>query len=170
MTSLHSPANQESPKQSVPAYHEGAALSHVCVYPAVFTDTRPASSASPESSCPLVHYFSQQHTHKRCFTLTPHIMAGPPPSKTRRPNFSQLELTTLMDEVRKRESIILVKHDSKVTQEKKTVAWNQITDAVNSVGRVPRTAEELRKKFKDLRAQTKSKAARHAQHMEGTGK
>ena len=78
----------------------------------------------------------------------------------------------IIDEVKKRLAIITGKLDysAGITHDKKERAWQEIATAVNVVSRVPRSAAEVRQKFKDMRAQSKAKYAKHVRHMEGTGK
>lgn len=81
-------------------------------------------------------------------------------------------MLAVVEEVKKRKAVILGKLEYKagVTSERKTQAWDEVAAVVNVVARVPRTPEELRRKFKDMRTQVKSKSAALVRHMEGTGK
>ncbi|KAK3892790.1 hypothetical protein Pcinc_003378 [Petrolisthes cinctipes] len=51
----------------------------------------------------------------------------------------------------------------------KNVAWEMVAAEVNAVSRVKRSAEEVRRKVQDMRAQVKSKAAAETKYLEGTG-
>ena len=56
---------------------------------------------------------------------------------------------TLVEEIKKREHVVMAKIDTKVTAQTKAFAWQEITDCVNSVSRVHRTPDDVRNKFKD---------------------
>lgn len=93
------------------------------------------------------------------------------PKKTRRPRLSKAEVLALLEEVEKRRGIILGRLDDKagITSQRKQLAWQQVCDAVNRVSHVPRTADEIRRKFADLKSRVKCKAGEEIQHLEGTG-
>ena len=99
-------------------------------------------------------------------------MTAPPPAKVRRPNFTRGEMLCIIHDVKQRRAVILGKLDysAGITNEKKDRAWDEIVSALNVISHVPRTRNEVRLKFKDMRAQCKAKIAKNVQHMEGTGK
>lgn len=101
--------------------------------------------------------------------LNTNIMAIEPLKKMRRPRFTDTEILTLVEEVYSRAAVILGKLDSKITADRKTKAWGEVAASVNAVGRAVRTADELRRKFKNLRTHVKSKAAAEQRHVAGTG-
>lgn len=74
-----------------------------------------------------------------------------------------------LEKVEKTKEVISGKLTVSVTSEKKQRAWEQIFQAVNSVARVQRSPEELRRKLKDLRTYVKSKSADGTPSIEGTG-
>ena len=104
--------------------------------------------------------------------LSPHFtMAGQPPSKkTRRPNFSDAESLALIEAVTARRDVLLSKLDNEITARAKAAAWEEVKEEVNTVSRVGRDTDEVKRKYKDLRVTVKKKASLDAQHMEGTGK
>ena len=57
-----------------------------------------------------------------------------------------------------------------ITHQGKEEAWKEITDAVNAISIVPRTPNEVRRKYDDTRTQFKAKYAKYVRHMGGTGK
>ena len=57
----------------------------------------------------------------------------PPSKKLRRPNFTEAEMLTLIEEVKKREHIILSKLDNTMTARSKEFTWEEVTNCVNAV-------------------------------------
>ena len=98
--------------------------------------------------------------HPRYQCLQTHReMACPPPSKkVRRPNFTEAEMLTLIEEVKKRGHVILSKLDNTVTAHSKEFAWEEVTSCVNAVSTTKRKPDEVKTKFKDLRFLVKKKA------------
>nr|XP_045588537.1 myb/SANT-like DNA-binding domain-containing protein 4 [Procambarus clarkii] len=87
----------------------------------------------------------------------------------RKANFSEEELTVLVDEVKKRESIIFGKLSRQVTTHDKHCAWSQVAVAVSGVGLCSRQQADVRKKFQDLKSSVKKKLAENAREMRKTG-
>ena len=78
------------------------------------------------------------HPHYQCLQ-TQREMACPPSSKkVRRPNFTEVEVLTLIEEVKKREHVILSKLDNTVTAVAKEFAWEEVTSCVNAVSTTKR--------------------------------
>lgn len=91
--------------------------------------------------------------------------------KKRRCNFSEVETSTLIESVTKRRKIVLGKLDStNVTAKLKQHAWEEIKNEVDTVSRVKRTCDELRKKFRDFKTLVKKKASGAKKYATGTGK
>lgn len=110
------------------------------------------------------------HTqYPRVFCVT--TMSSPPRKIQRRPRFTEAEILALVEEVERREQIILGKHDMKagVTEATKRFAWEEVCHAVNAVSLFKRTVEELKRKFRDLKAQVKSKSSAEMKDMGATG-
>lgn len=97
-------------------------------------------------------------------------MTAPAPKKPRRPNFTESELLTMVEEAIKRAEVITGKLDNRITARVKALAWEEVTQGVNTVAKVRRTPDEVRLKFKDFKSAVKKKAAQDTNHMEGTGK
>ncbi|XP_069176652.1 t-SNARE domain-containing protein 1-like [Procambarus clarkii] len=87
----------------------------------------------------------------------------------RKANFSEEELTVLVDEVKKRERIIFGKLSRQVTTQDKHCAWSQVAVAVSGVGLCSRQQADVRKKFQDLKSSVKKKLAENAREMRKTG-
>nr|XP_045592339.1 uncharacterized protein LOC123754175 [Procambarus clarkii] len=87
----------------------------------------------------------------------------------RKANFSEEELSVLVDEVKKRESIIFGKQSRQVTTQDKHCAWSQVAVAVSGVGLCSRQQADVRKKFQDLNSSVKKKLAENAREMRKTG-
>ncbi|XP_047468591.1 nuclear apoptosis-inducing factor 1-like isoform X2 [Penaeus chinensis] len=92
-----------------------------------------------------------------------------PTQKKRRPNFSDEEMLALIEGVATKKNVVLGKLDNRITAQVKSNAWDSVTKEVNLVARVPRNVNEVRRKFTDLRAAVKKKAAQEKKHMGGTG-
>ena len=77
------------------------------------------------------------------------MTCSPPSKKVRRPNFTEVEVLTLIEEVKKREHVILSKLDNTVTAVSKEFAWEEVTSCVNAVSTTKRKPNEVKTKFKD---------------------
>ena len=100
-------------------------------------------------------------------------MACPPPAKKlrhRRPNFTEAEVLTLIEEVKDREHVILSKLDNTVTARAKEHAWEEVTNCVNAVSTTQRKPDEVKTKFKDLKFLLKKKAGQLYKEIHQTGK
>ena len=91
-------------------------------------------------------------------------MEGPRPKKVRprRPNFTEAELLAMATSVVEKEATFFGKFtfDSAATSMRmKEVAWQDVTDAVNAVGRAqpPRDVGEVKIKFKHFKSEVKKK-------------
>lgn len=94
---------------------------------------------------------------------------GDAPDAKRKKNFSNAEVEVLLQEVTKKRLILFssVSSGCKVTEKKD--AWNAITHAVNVVSGEKRTAEEVKKKWFDLKSETKKSIAKQRREMQTTG-
>lgn len=95
------------------------------------------------------------------------------PKKKRRPNFSDGELLALVSAVSENQDILFGKfHLDNSSQARclKTTAWQNVTDAVNSVSDVHRSAIEVRKKYKYFKSDVKRKAATESKVLQGAGR
>ena len=91
-------------------------------------------------------------------------------NRRRRPRFTDAELGTLVKEVERRAEVITGKLDPGLTCDQKNQAWGQVDDAVNAISHVPRSQQEVRRKYRYLRSRVKCKAAAEQHHTAaGTG-
>lgn len=90
-----------------------------------------------------------------------------PPAKIRRRNYGEDEMLQLLAEVEKRKDVILApvaiaSRPSNITNSMRDKAWESVTAAINSHLRTDcqmiRSSKELRKKFRDFKADVKKKA------------
>lgn len=71
--------------------------------------------------------------------------------QTRKGNFSESELRTLVSQFAQNKTLLQAKHSSTVTNQKKAKVWGSITAALNATGTVPRTADNVKKKWLELK-------------------
>ena len=72
--------------------------------------------------------------------------------KSRKSNFSETQLRTLVSMYAENKQLLLSKQSSTVTNDKKAAVWQKIADAVNATSNVRRTVENCRKKWFDVKA------------------
>ena len=65
--------------------------------------------------------------------------------QTRKGNFSESELRTLVSQFAQNKTLLQAKHSSTVTNQKKAKVWGSITAALNATGTVPRTVDNEKK-------------------------
>ena len=94
-----------------------------------------------------------------------------PPAKVRRPNFTRAEMFCIIHEVKQRRALLLGNlnnYAAGITNERRERAWEAIVSTVNAISHITRTPEEIRSKFRDMRAQCKMKISKNVRYMEGT--
>lgn len=89
--------------------------------------------------------------------------------KRRKANFSDREISVLIDKVEDNYKILSAKFSDVITSQEKNKVWNDIAEAVNAVSTVQRTTDELKKKWEDLKTRTKKKASETKKEMGKTG-
>ena len=89
--------------------------------------------------------------------------------KKRQPNFTETELLSLITAVAEKKIVLFAKFNGNITAKSKLMAWQYVTDAVNSVSVVKRECSDVRKKFTDLKTVVKKKAAEEKKYNNGTG-
>ena len=72
--------------------------------------------------------------------------------QTRKGNFSESELRTLVSQFAQNKTLLQAKHSSTVTNQKKAKVWGSITAALNATGTVPRTVDNVKKKWLEINA------------------
>ena len=92
-------------------------------------------------------------------------------TRKRSPNFSEIEIQTLLKEVEKNKSVLFSKLSSTTTNSAKKRVWESIcakVNSCNSTGHV-RGVEEIRKKWTTYMSETKKKAAKQRKESKRTG-
>ncbi len=79
------------------------------------------------------------------------------------------EIDQLLSEVEQRKSIIFSSVSSGVRGPEKNKEWEKITAAVNSVSSVPRTIAEIKKKWFDMKLDSKKRLSNLKRSMTATG-
>jgi len=91
-------------------------------------------------------------------------------NKKRSPNFTEMELQTLLNEVEKQKSLLFSKHTNVATNAVKNRAWENIYTKINSCNKeYVRTTEEVRKKWTTYTSNTKKYAAQIRREARRTG-
>lgn len=80
-------------------------------------------------------------------------------SQKRKPKFSSTELQVLVEEVVRVHRQLFGKLSLNVPESTKRRLWSEIGQKVNAVGVTPRSLDELKKRFYDIRSLTKRKMA-----------
>ncbi|XP_037787076.1 nuclear apoptosis-inducing factor 1-like [Penaeus monodon] len=83
-------------------------------------------------------------------------------------------MLALIEPVATKKNVVLDKLDNRITEQVKNNAWESVATEVNLVARVQRNVNEVRRKFTNLRAAVKEKAAQEREretkkHTGGTG-
>ena len=90
--------------------------------------------------------------------------------RAKKQNFSNAEMETLVNEVESNQKIIFGSLSAGgVTNKRKIAAWENVTDAVNSVGSEVRTLSEIKKKWFDVKVNAKKRVAAHRRGTSATG-
>ena len=90
--------------------------------------------------------------------------------RAKKRNFSASEMETLVNEVDSKQKIIFGSLNAGgITNKKKIVAWENVTDAVNSVGSEMRTVSEVKKKWFDVKLNAKKRVTAHRRETSATG-
>ncbi|KAK3884926.1 hypothetical protein Pcinc_010769 [Petrolisthes cinctipes] len=76
--------------------------------------------------------------------------AEPPAKRSRRANFSDEEMMAMILGWQDRQDVLRERFSQNITAERKKQAWEDVTTEVNSVSRVLRGREEVKKKFADF--------------------
>ncbi len=71
--------------------------------------------------------------------------------KTKKRNFTEVEVETLVGEVEAWKLILFGGHTTGITNKKKQTEWQQVAAAVNAVSHTERTVAELKKKWSDIK-------------------
>ena len=91
-----------------------------------------------------------------------------PPRQQRRPNWSGAEIEALLGQVEQRRAVIFCSVSGGLTGHQKDEAWARTTEAVNAASSVGRTAAEVKKKWTDLKSDSKKRVAKHRRETQAT--
>ncbi|XP_048242976.1 myb-related transcription factor, partner of profilin-like [Haliotis rufescens] len=91
-------------------------------------------------------------------------------AKKRRPNFTKEESLLLAELVASNKLVIEGKFGPGITSLKRQEAWQMITDTLNASLMHRRTKEEVEKKWKNLKSQSKKAFSNFRQQTIATGK
>ncbi|KAK3880375.1 hypothetical protein Pcinc_015141 [Petrolisthes cinctipes] len=95
--------------------------------------------------------------------------AEPLAKRSRRANFSDEEMMAMILGRQERQDVLRERFSQNITAERKKQAWEDVTTEVNSVSRVLRGMEEVKKKFVDFKSIVKKKMSIIRQEQEKTG-
>ncbi|XP_022296531.2 uncharacterized protein LOC111106235 [Crassostrea virginica] len=110
--------------------------------------------------------------------ITPLETAGKPTPLTcrrhisvmsRKLNWTQSEINTLVDAVSDRISIIRGKFSPYLTTERKNRAWEEVMESVNACSSIKRDLKGIKKKWVDIQSQTRKKEAARRREQTKTG-
>ncbi|KAK3880770.1 hypothetical protein Pcinc_014751 [Petrolisthes cinctipes] len=96
--------------------------------------------------------------------------AEPPAKRSRRANFSDEEMMAMILGWQDRQDVLRERFSQNITAKRKKQAWEEVTTEVNSVSRVLRGREEVKKKFADFKSVVKKKMSNIRQEHEKTGR
>lgn len=94
---------------------------------------------------------------------------GSSAKKVRKSNFSSAEITTLMDKVEENLTVLNSKFTNTITNQRKNKIWQDIADAVNSVGNEKRTVKEVKDKWKNVQSIAKKEFSQFKRDSDRTG-
>ena len=75
----------------------------------------------------------------------------------RRANFSSDEIATITEFVKNNKDILFAKLSPLVTKKKKDGLWAELARAVSAIGVSPRTVDDVKTRFKNLKMNAKCK-------------
>ncbi|KAJ1100944.1 hypothetical protein NDU88_006019 [Pleurodeles waltl] len=90
-------------------------------------------------------------------------------SPPKNPRFTEKELRTMVDEILKVEPQIFGAEVQHTPIARKLELWQTIVNRVNTVGHHPRTRDDIRKRWSDLRGKVRAMASRHHIAVRKTG-
>ncbi|KAG5275871.1 hypothetical protein AALO_G00125460 [Alosa alosa] len=89
--------------------------------------------------------------------------------KARKPNWTEDEKVILLEEYRKRKTILKSKFDPTITANKKQRNWKEITAKINARSTVKRSVPEIQKKLENLTVMAKKEMSCFRRESNGTG-
>ena len=89
--------------------------------------------------------------------------------RKRKPRFSEKEVDILIEKVNDNAEQLFARFSDQVTNKKKKMAWVEVQNSVNASSFVPRTLDEIKKKWDDVKRITKKRANDVRKDMKKTG-
>ncbi|XP_064639460.1 nuclear apoptosis-inducing factor 1-like [Lineus longissimus] len=89
--------------------------------------------------------------------------------KSKEPNFTAREVAILTQMVRQNASIMTSKFRNMTENDRKNELWTNIATSVNAVGICKRTSDEVKEKWRQLKAKAKSQQAKSKKEEKKTG-
>lgn len=90
-------------------------------------------------------------------------------ARARKSNFSATEIAVLTEKVEENITILQNKFTNKITNQKKSKIWSEITDCVNAVGNEKRSAKDVKDKWKNLSSTAKKEYCLYKKETKKTG-
>ncbi|KAJ1153439.1 hypothetical protein NDU88_006198 [Pleurodeles waltl] len=87
----------------------------------------------------------------------------------RHPRFSEEKLRVMVEEIIRVEPQLFGSQMQQISIARKMALWRRIMDSINAVGQHPRTRDDIRKRWDDLRGKVRSIAARLQLAVQRTG-
>ena len=84
-------------------------------------------------------------------------------------NFTEAEVEVILTQVHANKKILFSSVSSGVTAPEKAKTWKQIRDEVNSVPSVERSITEVKRKWFDMKTESKKRTAANRQSLSATG-
>lgn len=78
--------------------------------------------------------------------------------KKRKPRFLDREIDVLVSKVNENSEVLFSRFSDSISNKKKKMAWMEVQKSVNATSVVPRTFEEIKKKWDDVKRITKKRA------------
>ncbi|CAC5375582.1 unnamed protein product [Mytilus coruscus] len=79
--------------------------------------------------------------------------------RKRKPRFTEKEVDALISKVQQNSDVFFSKFSDSITNKKKKMAWGEVQTSVNAISVVPRSMDEVEKKWDDVKRLTKKRAA-----------
>lgn len=78
--------------------------------------------------------------------------------RKRKPRFLDREIDVLVSKVNENSEVLFSRFSDSISNKKKKMAWMEVLKSVNATSVVPRTFEEIKKKWDDVKRITKKRA------------
>ena len=78
--------------------------------------------------------------------------------RKRKPKFLDNEVDILVSKIQEKSDVLFTRFSDTVSNKKKKMAWVEVQNSINATSLVPRTLEEIKKKWDDIKRSTKKRA------------